>query len=139
MEKRRNAPSSARSRVLNSNSKANRSRKKQLLGAVAVFLLPSQKMKSRSPRGTTYDDELHHILVENFSGYTVTTGNISGYWKDGAGNEQYGEHREYRIAFSDPDDISALQDYICALAKEIREESVYCEINNQAWLLHSER
>lgn len=96
-------------------------------------------MKSRSPRGHSYDDELHDILVEHFSGYTVTTGNISGYWKDAAGHEQYGEHREYRIAFSDPDDISALQDYICALAADIDEESVYCEINNQAWLLHSKR
>jgi hypothetical protein len=94
-------------------------------------------MKSRSIRGLTYDDELHDILLEHFSGYTVTTGNISGYWKDARGNEQYGEHREYRIAFSDPDDISALQDYICALASEIGEESVYCEVNNQAWLLHS--
>ena len=37
------------------------------------------------------------------------------------------------------DDISALQDYICALAAEIGEESLYCEINNQAWLLHSKR
>jgi hypothetical protein len=104
------------------------------LGQIGVFLLPSLKMKSLSPRGQTYDQELHDFLLQNFKGYTVTTGNISGYWLSG-GKEHYGEHREYKVAFSDRSKVPGLERYIAALAVEIGEQTVYCELGDEAFLL----
>lgn len=76
-------------------------------------------------------------MLKHFSGYTVTTGNISGYWKGENGREQYGEHREYKVAFSNHEKIVALENYIARLASEIGEETVYFEIDDRAWLLHA--
>jgi hypothetical protein len=107
---------------------------KALLGRIGVFLLPSLKMKSLSPRGRTYDQELHDFLLQNFTGYTVTTGNISGYWIS-CGHEHYGEHREYKVAFSDPSKVPSLERYVAVLAAEIGEQTVYWEIGDEAYLL----
>jgi hypothetical protein len=108
------------------------------LGRIGVFLLPSLKMKSVSPRGKTYDQELHDFLIDHFSGYTVTAGNISGYWKTN-GYEQYGEHREYKVAFEDDSKIEVLEKHIADLGAEIGEEMVYCELGNRAVLIHGEK
>ena len=107
------------------------------LGRIGVFLLPSLKMKSLSPRGRTYDQELHDFLMGFFTGYTVTTGNISGYWKDESGHEQYGEHREYKIAFSDEAQIAPVEKHISHLAAELGEEFIYCEYDDHAFLLRA--
>ena len=56
------------------------------------FLLPSVKMKSNSPRGTIFERELHAFLMENYGGYTVTGGSITGYWKRSDGMEECNEH-----------------------------------------------
>ena len=108
------------------------------LGRIGVFLLPSLKMKSQSPRGQTYDQELHDFLMNSFTGYTVTAGNISGYWKDESGREQYGEHREYKIAFSDERQIPPVEKHIAHLAAELGEEFIYCEYDDRAFLLRAE-
>jgi hypothetical protein len=113
--------------------------KKQSLGRTGVLLLPSLKLKTSSPRGPTFEQELHDFLVGNFTGYTVAAGNISGYWKDDKGQEQYGEHRQYRIAFESEAKIPNLEKFIARLAAELDEECVYWEIGESSWLIYADR
>jgi hypothetical protein len=76
--------------------------KTKLLGRVMNILLPSIKMKSYSARGVLFERELHCFLLTHFTGYTVTSGNITGYWKDQSGCEECNEHREYQVAIDHP-------------------------------------
>ena len=110
---------------------------KQSLGRLGILLLPSLKMNGVSPRGQTYAKEFHEFLVENFSGYTLASGNIAGYWKDSKGRQHYGEHLEYRVGFLSEKKIPMLENYISQLAEEIGEESIFWETGEDAWLIYS--
>jgi hypothetical protein len=57
------------------------------LGAPAVFLLPSLKLKEPAPSGISGEVRLHRFLMDNFGGYTAQAGNIFGYWRDDSGND----------------------------------------------------
>jgi hypothetical protein len=109
---------------------------KESLGRLGVLLLPSLKMKSVSPRGKSYEQETHEFLVENFSGYTVASGNIAGFWKDSQGRQHYGEHQEYRVGFLSENKIPDLENYIAKLAKELGEESIFWSTGEDAWLIY---
>ena len=103
---------------------------------MAVFLLPSLKLKQRGPDGTAIEDRIHRFLIGNFAGYTVETGNILGYWRDDAGQEQYGEHRLFRVAFSSEDRVPDLEAFLARVAAEIGEQSIYLETGEDAWLIY---
>jgi len=109
---------------------------KESLGRLGILLLPSLKMKSTSPRGNTYEQEVHEFLVGNFSGYTVASGNIAGFWKDSQGRQHYGEHQEYRVGFLSEDKIPFLENYISKLAEELGEESIFWATGEDAWLIY---
>ncbi len=110
---------------------------KQSLGRLGILLLPSLKMKGVSPRGKTYETEVHEFLVANFSGYTLASGNIAGFWKDSRGKQHYGEHLEYRVGVLSEKKIPMLENYISQLAEEIGEESIFWETGEDAWLIYS--
>lgn len=103
---------------------------------MAVFLLPSLKLKQRGPDGLAVEDKVHRFLLGNFAGYTVETGNILGFWKDHAGHEHYGEHRLFRVAFAGEERMPALEAFLAGVAAEIGERSVYLETGEDAWLIY---
>lgn len=74
-------------------------------------------------------------LFLGFKGYTVTGGNITGYWiLEGIG-EECNEHREYQIAVSDAAELDELRRYLGKLARQLNEQSVFCTIDGRAFLL----
>ncbi len=107
------------------------------LGGVFVVLLPSVKMKSVSPRGTSFERELHQLFLKLFEGYTVTSGNITGYWMKLHSEEECNEHRRYEIASSDRKKKDALKQRLARLAAELGEESIFCQEDGAAFLIYS--
>ncbi|MEO6181587.1 MAG: hypothetical protein ABIP76_00450 [Verrucomicrobiota bacterium] len=112
---------------------------KESLGRLGILLLPSLKMKSVSPRGITHEQEVHEFLIANFSGYTLASGNIAGFWKDSQGRQHYGEHLEYRVGFSTEDKIPELEKFIAHLADELGEESIFWATGEDSWLIYRKR
>lgn len=109
---------------------------KENLGTMIVFLLPSLKLKKRSKQGLTLEDKLHDFLLKKFKGYTAAAGNIFGYWKNTAGREFYGEHKEYKVSLLDKKSIKVLEDFLVSLAQEMQEESIYLSAGDDSWLLY---
>ena len=109
----------------------------KLLGRVMNILLPSIKMKSYSARGVLFERELHSFLLTHFTGYTVTSGNITGYWKDQSVCEECNEHREYQVAIDQPAKQSLLEKYLAQLARELNEKTVYLTFDGKARLITS--
>ena len=109
----------------------------QSLGRMAVFLLPSLKLK-RQKAGRNYEDIVHHFLMEHFGGYTASAGNIFGFWRDVASaRESYGEHKEYKVSFRGRDRVAMLQEFLGKLAAELAEEAIYMEYGEDAWLVYA--
>lgn len=107
------------------------------LGRMIVFLLPSLKLKKRGKQGLTLEDKLHDFLLKKFNGYTAAAGNIFGYWKNNAGREFYGEHKEYKVSLLDKKGIKVLEDFLVSLAQEMQEESIYLSAGDDSWLLYN--
>jgi hypothetical protein len=105
---------------------------------MAVFLLPSLKLKRRRRGGKSYDEIVHQFLMKHFGGYTASAGNIFGFWRDEqSGREFYGEHREYKVSFRGRDRRAMLQRFLSKLAAELGEETIYLEHGEDAWLVHA--
>jgi hypothetical protein len=115
-----------------------RAYRRESLGRMAVFLLPSLKLKQRGADGAPVEERVHRFLLANFAGYTLETGNILGYWKDAHGHEQYGEHRLFRVAFTGKERIPVLEAFLAEVAAEIGEQSIYLETGEDVWLISPE-
>lgn len=109
----------------------------ELLGSTAVVLLPLEKLKLNSARGTPFEREIHEYLAGKFNGYTVASGNISGHWKDHSGRDHYGEHREYKVALRGEVERRALGFYLAGLAAELGEECIYSEFGTEVYLIYA--
>jgi hypothetical protein len=109
------------------------------IGRVVNILLPSIKMKSYSPRGRLFESELHSFLLTHFTGYTVTAGSITGYWKGTGAMEECNEHRQYEIAFNSFDKLSILEKYLAHLAWELGEKTIYLTTAGRAVLISAKR
>ena len=113
---------------------------RESMGPVAAMLLPIEKLKQPSPRGVPFEKEIHEFLSTNLNGYTVASGNISGYWKDNHGREIYGEHREYRVALPpSPTARKTLEIFLGTLAHEMDETCIYLEHGGEAFLIYAAR
>jgi hypothetical protein len=113
-----------------------RSRVKSL-GRMAVFLLPSLKLKQQK-LGRNYEEIVHHFLMKHFGGYTASAGNIFGFWRDvESTRESYGEHKEYKVSFRGGDRVAMLQQFLGKLAAELGEEAIYMEYGEDAWLVYA--
>ena len=110
--------------------------REQNLGTTAVFLLPSLKLKERSMSGISLEDRLHTFLMDNFGGYTAQAGNIFGYWRDALGQDSYGEHREFSVAFVEHSKLPVLKDFVAKLALELAEECIYMRAGQTASLIY---
>src|SRR4051794_17811087 len=96
--------------------------REERLGAAAVFLLPSLKLKEPAPAGSSVENRLHNFLMENFGGYTAQAGNIFGYWRDQSGRDGYGEHREFTVALIADAKTPVLKEFLATLARELGED-----------------
>ncbi|HUS37284.1 MAG TPA: hypothetical protein VM680_18200 [Verrucomicrobiae bacterium] len=111
---------------------------RESMGSVAAMLLPIDKLKKPSPRGVPFEREIHEFLSTNLNGYTVASGNISGYWKDNHGHEIYGEHREYRVALPPSQTArQTLEIFLGTLAHEMGEACIYLECGGEAFLIYA--
>jgi hypothetical protein len=111
--------------------------KRETLGQVAVVLLPIEKLKVKSPRGAPFEREIHDFLVTSFNGYTVSSGNISGHWKDDTGHDHYGEHRQYKVAVAAQEAIHCFEVFLAGIAAEMQEECIYVEIGREIFLIYA--
>lgn len=109
---------------------------KEDLGAMLVFLLPSLKLKKKIRDNISLEDKIHHFLLEKFNGYTAAAGNIFGYWRNKAGKEFYGEHKEYKVSLLQKKEIKTLESFLAGLALEMEEESIYLSLGGKSWLIY---
>jgi hypothetical protein len=107
------------------------------IGKVAVFLVPSLKLKTRSTSGSPLEESIHRFLLRHFGGYTAAAGNIFGYWKDQTGREFYGEHKEYKVGLQDDRRIHDLKRFLSKLAGDLREECIYLEAGREASFIYA--
>ena len=110
--------------------------REQRLGAPAIFLLPSLKLKEPARDGSSPESRLHDFLMENFDGYTAQAGNIFGYWKDASGADSYGEHREFTVSLAENAKTSLLKDYLASVAREMKEECIYLRTSGETFLIY---
>lgn len=110
--------------------------REQSLGTAVVFLLPSLKLKEPSLTGPSTEDRLHRFLMENFGGYTAQAGNIFGYWRNSSGQDSYGEHREFSVAFVEDSKLPMLKEFVARMAAELREECIYLRAGGSASLIY---
>lgn len=110
----------------------------QALGATAVFLLPSLKLKERRKADLLLEDVVHDFLMANFGGYTAAAGNIFGYWVDRDGHESYGEHRQFSVALTEKGKLDELKEFLAKLAGKLGEQCIYLEADGRAVLVYAE-
>jgi hypothetical protein len=106
------------------------------LGKNVRFLLPSLKLKQPSSDGETIEHCVHVFLMENFGGYTATSANLFGYWKEEAGEQTYGEHREFVVALPDDKGLPELKAFLGQTARTLGEKCLYVEVAGVAVLLY---
>ena len=109
------------------------------LGRRALFLIPSVKVfnrkysKTRQHIGKT----IHNFLLDTFSGFTVASGNICGYFTSEF--TEYDELREYRVAFKEDEartKVPKLQEFLAKICEDIGEECIYLECGEDAMLVY---
>jgi hypothetical protein len=111
--------------------------REQPLGKNVRFLLPSLKLKESCPGGGTIEQSVHAYLVEHFGGYTVTSGTVSGYWREEDGSQSYGEHREFTVALPNDCGLPELKRFLSLTARRLCESCLYVEVAGSALLLYS--
>jgi len=109
------------------------------LGRMAIFLLPSVKLMQQSSPGATFEEVIRGFLLSRYGGFTQTAGSISGFWRDQAGIEHYGEHREFKVGFVGKERIPELQEFLARIAGEMGEQCVYLETGEDAMLIFPDR
>jgi hypothetical protein len=109
------------------------------LGTRAAFLLPSLKLKGITGDRQTFEQSVHQFLLRHFDGYTATSSNLFGFWKDEEGNDSYGEHRQFTIALTEESKLPELKSYLSALASQMDEECIYLETGGSATLIYREQ
>ncbi len=107
----------------------------QPLGDRALFLLPSLKLKGRTADGDAVEEKVHRFLMQEFGGYTAAAGNIFGYWRDRAGKEFYGEHRQFTVSLPGGAKTGVLKEFLAQIAVELGEQSIYLELGGEGSLI----
>jgi hypothetical protein len=107
------------------------------LGKNVRFLLPSLKLKHPSNTGETIEHCVHTFLIEHFGGYTATSANLFGYWKEEDGQHTYGEHREFVVALPNDKGLPELKDFLGRTARMLDEKCLYFEVAGVALLLYA--
>ncbi len=106
------------------------------LGKNVRFLLPSLKLKQPTANGDTIEQCVHLFLMEHFGGYTATSANLFGYWKEEHGELSYGEHREFVVALPNDKGLPELKAFLSQTARTLDEKCLYVEVAGVAVLLY---
>lgn len=109
--------------------------REQRMGRVVRFLLPSLKLKQAGESGRTVEEDVHAFLVERMGGYTASSGNLFGYWKDDSGKDSYGEHREFTVGVTADGKLDELKHFLSRLSARLNEECLYVEVGGEALLI----
>lgn len=107
------------------------------LGKNVRFLLPSLKLKHPSMNGDTIEHMVHLFLIDHFGGYTATSANLFGYWKEEDGGHTYGEHREFVVALPNDEGLPELKAFLGRTARMLGEKCLYFEVAGVALLLYA--
>jgi hypothetical protein len=107
------------------------------LGKNVRFLLPSLKLKQPCEHGDTIEQLVHLYLIEHFGGYTATSANLFGYWKEEDGEHSYGEHREFVVALPHDRGLPELKAFLGRTARMLGEKCLYVEVSGVAVLLYA--
>ena len=113
--------------------------REESIGTMALFLLPSLKLKQSGPGGETVETEIHRYLLDTFGGYTAAAGNIHGFWKDDQGGESYGEHKEYKVGLKDAARLPELKSFLSRLSAQLEEECIYLECGREALFVYASK
>jgi len=106
---------------------------------MAVFLVPSLKLKMRPKSGLMIEERIHRFLLRKFGGYTAAAGNIFGYWKDDSGREFYGEHKEYKVGVLEDKRIPELKRFLAEMAADLDEQCLYLEAGKEASFIYARK
>ena len=112
--------------------------REESIGQMAVFLVPSLKLKEREGSGSTVEERIHKFLLQSFGGYTAAAGNIFGYWTDDDGKHSYGEHKEYKVGLREDSRLSELKHFLASIARDLDEECIYLEAGKQACFIYAQ-
>ncbi len=108
------------------------------LGKNVRFLLPSLKLKQPCPAGSTVEQTVHEFLMTHFGGYTATSANMFGYWKEEDGVFSYGEHREFTVALTGESGLNELKQFLGGITRTLDEKCLYVEVAGVAFLLYGD-
>ncbi len=112
--------------------------RKESLGRMAVFLLPSHKLKVTSPRHKeTIEERVKRFLLEEYNGFTASSTINTGWWTAKNGDHHYDEHREYKVSFPGKERIAKLDEFLAEIARDMGEECIYIETGEDAWLVYA--
>lgn len=109
--------------------------RRETLGRMAVFLIPSCKLKKPSKYFKTVEERIHAFLIQNFNSYTLNATPATGWWKDQYGQAHYDVLQEYKVSFAGKERIPFLEEFLAEIAQEIGEKSIYFETGEDAWLI----
>ena len=110
--------------------------REKALGRNVRFLLPSLKLKEPCSNGETVEQSVHSFLLKNFGGYTATSANLFGYWREEHGSYTYGEHREFTVALPNKKELNKKKDYLSINKTTLGELCLYVEVAGVAVLLY---
>lgn len=105
------------------------------LGRMAVFYLPSLKLKQRKGRGRVFEKRLNDFLLKHYGAFTVEGVGHFGLWRDSDGIVHYDEHKKYRVSFLGKERIKQLAGFLAKLAYDMDEQAVYLETGEDAWIV----
>ncbi len=108
-----------------------------LIGRPAVFLLPSDLMGTLI-EGKTCRELVESYMATNFGGFTDEGSGHNGYWKNDSGKSYSDKYQKYRVSFLGKDLIPDLQGFLAYIGKNLRQESIYLETGEDAWLIFVE-
>jgi hypothetical protein len=112
--------------------------RKEPLGRMAVFLIPSKKLKRVAQNlGGSIGKRIEKFLLEEYGGFTVSYTNSTGWWKAQDGTRHFDKHREYKVSFPGKERIAKLDEFLAQIATEIGEECIYVETGEDSWLVYA--
>lgn len=110
--------------------------KRESLGRPAIFYLPTGMMGLTLESGRTCTEEVDEFLATTFGGYTEEGGANSGYWRNDNGKVYKGTFQRYRVSFEGKERIEQLEEFLAYIATQLKQESIYFETGEDAWLIY---
>lgn len=104
---------------------------KKSIGRAAIFLVPREKL-GWDWQGKTVEEKIKEFLSENYGGCQKLTADIEGFW-EGAYD---GIYTQFKVTFLGKEKIAVLDKFLEELTQVTRENCVYEETGEDAWLIY---